>query len=284
MSQRPYDLAVCYRIYPGVSRQPIFEFTEKFPLAKLSFDSFREALGGLRVKIWVLLDNCPPSFEKFFTDAFRPDDLELVRLSGEGNWATFGRQIEILCRQKAADLVYFAEDDYLYLSQSLQKCAAFIRENQDVDFVTPFDHLDYHTTFFHQHRRERRTFAGQEWVTVNSCCLTFMAKQQSLIETRDVFQTYTRGNADAALWLSLTKYRVFNPLAPFRCFVQSPFQAAAIAMAWRHCFKQIMFGRKRSLWVPRPALATHMERSGLAPGINWESNFRARLKEQPQQG
>jgi hypothetical protein len=53
------DLAVAYRIYPRVSKSHAFFSADKFRLSKMCLDSFRGALGGLRVKVWALLDGCP---------------------------------------------------------------------------------------------------------------------------------------------------------------------------------------------------------------------------------
>ena len=57
-----YDLAIAYRVYPVVSKPaqslPLGE--DKYLLSEVCFRSFKESLGTLRAKIWVLLDSCPP--------------------------------------------------------------------------------------------------------------------------------------------------------------------------------------------------------------------------------
>src|SRR5271170_2198357 len=80
MSQFGYDLAVAYRIYPkmSASRPPIFA-EDKFKLAELCFRSFKGSLGNLKVKLWVLLNHCPPEYEKMFTQSWPAEDLVLVR-------------------------------------------------------------------------------------------------------------------------------------------------------------------------------------------------------------
>src|SRR4051812_42796696 len=88
---RPFDLAVCYRIYPGVSRDPLFGFKEKLPLARLNLETFKESLGGLKIKLWVLLDNCPPTYAELFKSIFPDTAMELIPLAGEGNGPTFRR-------------------------------------------------------------------------------------------------------------------------------------------------------------------------------------------------
>ena len=135
-----FDLAVCYRIYPGVSREPIFGFSEKLPLVRLNLETFKESLGDLKIKLWVLLDNCPPAYAELVKSIFPDTPIELIPLGGEGNGPTFIRQVEILSAQTAADFVYFAEDDYLYLPCSLERSVNFMRRHPEADFVTPYDH------------------------------------------------------------------------------------------------------------------------------------------------
>ena len=87
-----YDLAIAYRVYPEVSK-PARSLTfgdDKYLLSEVCFRSFKESLGALRAKIWVLLDSCPPEYEALFRRYVDPDDLVIVRLDGAGNRATFG--------------------------------------------------------------------------------------------------------------------------------------------------------------------------------------------------
>lgn len=57
-----YDLAVGYRIYPRVSANPIMGFKDKLALVQLNLETFKEAIGNLKIKMWVLLDNCRGGF------------------------------------------------------------------------------------------------------------------------------------------------------------------------------------------------------------------------------
>src|SRR6266496_3866367 len=110
-----WDLAVCYRIYPGLSGRPMLGFTDKLVLATEALKSFKCALGRLRAKIYVLLDGCPLAYQELFESLFDPEGLELIPLQSAGNANTFRKQIEVLSAQQTAEIVYFAEDDYLYL-------------------------------------------------------------------------------------------------------------------------------------------------------------------------
>lgn len=272
--QKPYDLAVCYRIYPRVSGRPIFAFTDKLELVRLNLKSFAAALGGLKVKLWVILDNCPPIYQELVRGLLPHTDLEFILLPGEGNWATFERQIELLTHQSASELVYFAEDDYLYLPNALELAVRFMQRHDGVEFVTLYDHADYYTKYIHQLAGLEFNEDSHRWRIVASTCLTFLARQQALRETAEVFRTFCRGNSDLGLWLALTKTRALNPWSFLRSLHDGLFFSASHALAWRYAWRQLLRGRRRKLWVPVPSLATHMEISGLAPGVDWQTIFR----------
>ena len=109
--KRDYDLAVAYRIYPRVSKTPLVFADDKLKLGQLCLRSFHRALGSLRAKLFVLLDNCPPSYAQMFRSEFGTDDLELIDLDDVGNRASFGSQLTVLSEQRDSDFVYFAEDE-----------------------------------------------------------------------------------------------------------------------------------------------------------------------------
>ncbi|HEY1789833.1 MAG TPA: glycosyltransferase family 2 protein [Verrucomicrobiae bacterium] len=272
-----YDLAVCYRIYPGVSGNPIFGFREKLPLLRLNLETFKDSLGGLKVKMWVLLDKCPAAYSDLLNELFPETEMKIISLGGEGNGATFRRQVDILRKQADSDLVYFAEDDYIYLPRSLEHTVQFMRGHSDVDFAAPYDHLDYHKSFLHRFRGPEIVEGGHRWRKVVSTCLTFMARKQAVEESAAVFNTYNK-NPDLALWMALTKIRVGNPWSWVRSLGDGLFFSASHALAWRYGWRHIVFGKRQTLWSPTPSLITHMESNGLAPGVDWEGMFGKRAE------
>lgn len=272
-----YDLAVCYRIYPGVSGNPIFGFKEKMPLLRLNLESFKESLGNLKIKMWVLLDKCPFDYRGFLEKSFPETDMKIIPLEGEGNKATFHRQVDILRTQTDSELVFFAEDDYLYLPRSLERVVHFMGTHADADFVAPYDHADYHNKFIHRFRSIDVVDDGYRWRKVTSTCLTFMARKQALLQSAEVFKTFNK-NPDLAIWMALTKIRVCNPWSWIRSAGDGLFFPASHALAWRYAWRQILFGKKTALWSPTPSLITHMEKDGLAPGVDWEGIFGPRVE------
>lgn len=282
-----YDLAVCYRIYPGVSGSPIFGFKQKPPLLRLNLETFRESLGDLKIKLWVLLDKCPGFYRDMLEEIFSGIKMEIIPLGGEGNGPTFRRQMEILSTQTDSNLVYVAEDDYLYLPGSLQQAVAFMCNHPDADFATLYDHPDIHDKFIHRFRANEIAEGDHRWHNIVSTCLTFMARKQALVDSLAVFKTYNK-NPDLALWMALTKIRVRNPWSWIRSAGDGLFFSVSHALAWRYAWRHIIFGKRRTLWAPVPTLATHMETRGLAPGVDWSGIFgtraeslKAQLKQAP---
>ena len=278
MNEFKYDLAVAYRIYPKVSSHPPPVFTDdKYKLAKLCLESFKCSLGNLRIKLWVLLDNCPPIYEELFTRLWSPEDLVFKRFPGVGDAATFREQARILSEQTAAEIVYLAEDDYFYLPGQFAGAVNFLKQNADVDFVSPYDHPDIYSTELHHLPRVARTMDGKTWQSCMSTTHTFLTTRKTLHEARWVLlRRYGRVSPDLSRWMALTKRRVFNPVFFARSAVSCPFWAGSIYYAWRYCWKQILFGRRFNLWVPHPSIANHMAAGMEAPGIDWQTEFEQR--------
>ncbi len=268
-----YDLAVAYRIYPKVARPalglPLSH--DKLQLADACLRSFRESLGTLRVKLWVLLDACPPEYEEMLFRYFDREQLVLIPLQKTGNLGTFEQQIDILSNQTDSELVYFAEDDYFYLPDQFRAMVDYLRAHDDVDFVTPYDHLDCYNLELHDYPKRLRVSANRHWRTAGSTCLTFLTSRRTLQQTAHVFRTYGLKNSDASLWLSLTKHGVWNPFTLSRYAIKNPWLAKIVVKAWLHGWRQILFGERRHLWVPVPGIATHLDVNALSPSVDWRS-------------
>ena len=266
-----FDLAVAYRIYPRVAKPAVgLPFSnDKLDLSEICLRSFKNSVADMRVKVWVLLDGCPPEYQEIFRRYFDDQDLVLLPLDHVGNRAAFGKQIDILLEQEDSDLIYFAEDDYFYRRNQFRRMADFLKANSDVHFVTPYDHPDCYRLEIHRRRKWIRAFEGQHWRTAASTCLTFMARKQTLRQKEAAFRSYCRRNDDCSLWLSLTKTSIFDPIQSVRFALREPRFAKLIGKSWLHGWKQILFGDRASLWVPVPGIATHLDINALSPGIDW---------------
>ena len=269
--QGRYDLAVAYRIYPSVSKPALglpFD-QDKYRQSEVCLRSFKQSLGSLRVKMWALLDGCPDDYETMFRRYVDAEDLVLIRLPRVGNQRTFSMQIDILLKQDDCSIVYFAEDDYFYLPDQLPAAIAYLTESDGVDFVSPYDHLDCYTMHLHKHPNWIRVHRSHHWRTAASTCLTFLTTKEKLKKCERVFRSFCSGNEDSSLWLSLTKYRVFNFVALLCSLREGGIAWKSIVKSWIFCWRQIAFGRRFRLWVPVPAIATHLDVRALSPTIDW---------------
>lgn len=269
VGRRRYDLAVAYRIYPSVSKpaQSLPFGSNKLAQAEICLWTFRRALGDVRAKVWVILDGCPGEYRILFERCFASEDLVFVPVDAVGNRATFGKQLDILLSQDDAEFVYLAEDDYLYEEDSIIRMLDFLRAADVNTFVSPYDHPDCYNLDLHRERKWISVFEGRHWRTASSTCLTFLTRKRTLAKYERGFRSYTRGNGDCALWLSVTKRRVFDPLAVIRAVHQRYWREPV--KAWMYCWPQILFGPSARLWVPMPAFATHLCAGLLSPGCDW---------------
>jgi hypothetical protein len=279
MSQFSYDLAVAYRIYPkpSSSRPSVFA-DDKFKLIELCFQSFKESVGNLKVKLWVLLNNCPPEFEEIFTKRWPAEDLVLLRYPGVPPGTTLHEQSRILMEQTDAKVVYFAEDDYFYLPGQFQLAVEFLRDNPDVDFVTPYEHPSMYDTDLHRIGVKTRQYVGKTWVSSFSTTHTFLTSREILVKNRWLFLTFHDWvTPDLAMWMALTKRRVFNPVKFFWWLPAHRFWSGSIFYAWYYFWRQILFGRRHCLWVASPSIATHMIATQEGPGVDWRAEFQKRI-------
>ena len=264
------DLAIAYRIYPGVSKTPIVHAHDKLALSELALASFKRSCSGVSVKIWAILDSCPPEYEQLFRKYFSDEELVIVHCNKAGNGATFSLQIDKLLSQNEAEYVYLAEDDYFYLDNGMKEMIEFMNSHKDVDFITAYDHPDYYEMDFHSHREHVRAFARHHWRTATSTCLSFLARKSSLKKAERIFRTFEKKNYDTSIWMALTKRGAYNPFTILISLFSSKQLFTSLIKAWLYTPLQLLFGRKYSLWSPMPSLATHLESTGISPVVDWK--------------
>ena len=266
-----YEVTIAYRIYPRVSKSPFIHPDNKLKLTEVGIRTLKESLGNLSAKVFFLLDNCPEEYHTMILKYFSEQDLSFLPYDGIGNLATFGKQIDLLLAQTTTDIIMFAEDDYVYRRNELTKAIGLMKNYPAIDFVSPYDHLDSYLLPIHtQHQYEIIVAEGLHWRTSTSTCLTFLTRKTTLLRTEKIFRSYCKGNWDSSLWFSLTKFNVSNPGSMFLLF-SDLFLFKTIVKSWLYGWSQILFGKKYKLWQPIPSIATHMERTSLAPTLDWEA-------------
>jgi len=264
-----FDIAIAYRIYPGVSKQPFVHPDNKLKLTEVGIQTINQSLRGLKARFFILLDNCPEEYERMISSHLKSHQITFLKYNGIGNLSTFGKQIEILLSQTDSEVIMFAEDDYVYRRNELEKAVRLLRNNPEIEFVTPYDHLDSYILPIHtKYKYEIIAKEDLHWRTSASTCLTFLTTKETLRRTENVFRSYCKGNWDSSLWFALTKFNVLNPASLFLIF-QDIFLFKTVLKSWIFNPGQILFGRKYKLLQSIPSIATHMEKISLAPSIDW---------------
>ncbi|MCL5990477.1 MAG: glycosyltransferase family 2 protein [Bacteroidetes bacterium] len=227
----------------------------------------------MKVKFWIILDNCPDEYTDLFKKYIPDDGIEFINLPGVGNSETFAKQMDLLLKQNDSEYIYFAEDDYFYLPDHFYELIDFMKNNEDVHFVSPYNHPDYYEYHIHNNKYEVKSFSNKKWRTGATTCMTFLTTKKIMIENEKTFRTYTRKNYDTSLWLSLTNYKLLNPLNFFKYLFIDKRMAKVFVKGWIHNRNQLLFGKRWKLWIPVPSIATHMDSKHLAPSIDWYQLF-----------
>jgi hypothetical protein len=264
-----YDLTVAWRVYPKISRTPFIDFVSKYELVKVCLKSFINSTKDLKIKYFFILDGCPFEYNNLIHELFNQQDFVIIETPGIGNELTFKKQIEILLDQKYSEAIYFAEDDYLYQPEQFCKIVKFLKE-KDVDFVSCYQHFDTFTNNIHLHSRDIKHAYDHFWHTDSSTCLTFITTKETLRKTKDIFLTYCNGNFDVCIWLTITGTFVRNPFNYFKYYFFDKNSFWILQTAFRKGLRFLFTSRKYKLWIPYPAIGTHIEKDFISPSVDWK--------------
>ncbi|MFZ9687267.1 MAG: hypothetical protein ACO3AW_04800 [Chitinophagaceae bacterium] len=267
-----FDLSVAWRIYPKVSKTPIFFSNDKYKIVELSLQSFINSTNGLKIKYYFILDGCPEKYRELIKNLFKDFNYEILETNSVGNLKTFELQLDILSNQNFSEIVYFAEDDYLYQPHIFYKSLNFIKSKNKVDFLTCYHHKETTYHLIHHIKRKKVTSDEINWQTDASTCLTFMTKKSVLNETKRIFLTYTKGNNDCSIWLTLTKFHIYNPLKYFQFWKNNNNGYDILKMSVKYGFKYF-FTRKYLLWTSVPGICTHLEKGHESPYVDWNEVY-----------
>jgi hypothetical protein len=200
-------LNVLYRICPKMSiRSPYFG-TSKLTQTLKCLATFEVAFENIPHKTTFILDSCPGEYWDNIRLLVRTEKTMI-----EGEWktdrGTFLKQVELACGLLDVELVYFAEDDYIYLPGAGEKLIAALGV---YDFITPYDHPDYYrepNTNLEQHLS---VVNNQHWVNRISTCHTFGTWAKNIKANKAIFEKYAPN--DYAEWVDITKkYSLVSPV------------------------------------------------------------------------
>lgn len=264
-------LAICYRIYPGVSKVPAIHSDNKLKMSELAIRSFVRALDGLEPKIWVILDNCGEEYNQMFRKYLAPFQHELINLEKAGNAATFGLQMDILSNQEFSEFVYFAEDDYFFLDNAFIKTLEVLKQGK-ADFATPYNHPDLYNFSIHNYKYEIEEIDGLKWRNAASTTMSFMTTRKNLKKYYRILNTYTKLNYDASMWFAMTKIAIRNPLKILKNSLAN-YSYFNIYLKLIYFSPFSFFGKSAVLLNPMSSLATHLDNKGLPPEVDWYKEF-----------
>lgn len=265
-----FDMAVAWRIYPGVSKKPLIHPDNKLKLTETCLRSFLMSTGDLNIKFFLILDGCPPPYEQLVHSLLSGYNYEVIATDAIGNHGTFALQVDLLSKQLEAELVYFAEDDYLYEPGAMEKMVELMRTGKKADFATVFYSKDIVQHPIHDHQHAVQWNAGALWMSDSSTCLTFLTSKTTLLATKDLLLTYCRGNNDCAIWLILTKTHIYNPFKYLR-FAMAPDKECwnILKMSVKYSFRYFFRPRRYRLWVSWPGIGTHLETPTVMEAPKW---------------
>lgn len=264
-------LAICYRIYPGVSKVPAIHSDNKLKMSELCLRSFVRSLEGIDAKIWVLLDNCGNEYNQMFEKYLAPFEFELINLNKAGNAATFGMQMDILTLQDFSEYIYFAEDDYFYLENAFFETLEVLKQNK-AEFATPYNHPDFDTLLIHDYEYFITEINNKKWRNAASTTMSFMTTKSNLAKYEKIFRTYTKLNYDASMWFAITKLNLKNPIKILKYCLSSKMYLMIFLKVF-YFTPLASFGNGATLLSPLKSLATHLDNKGLPPEIDWNAEF-----------
>ena len=247
-----FDLTIAYRVSPFLPPSLPKIFNEKLELVTACLLSFKEAIEGLKAKVYVIMDRCPKIYEKVFKELFENVEIKklesnIIESSWDMNVQTFKLQLEYLNSQQYSEIVMFQEDDYLYL-QSIKPMLEFI-SNENVDFISPYLHPWIINTSWKKFIKNRIIQNKIEWIQIPYTTNTFMTKKNILLEANKFLNLYYK-TGDMYRFIILTKN-----IRPLR--IDLPYYRYRIgALKFLRYYLSL---RKYTLWMPNPTIADHIE-------------------------
>lgn len=263
---------IIYRSSPGENQKGRPSFYSK----ELALSSFLSALEHAPAGDRIFVN------DGALTDA-RADQMRtagrVVQLPAVGNCRSYRACIGLVETADWADddLVYMVEDDYLHLPHSLTSLVNVASALRDVDYFTLYNHPDYYALARHRSymmlRRGRSVVDEVEWRSVRSTCLTYGARVGALRQDSWVHYLCSRpgaGPQDDAMWAIVTGAGP-SLILPRLLNVGGRPDVLVVANRWARPSRR---PRRRSLYVSRPSLATHLEAARLGLGTDWEGAAR----------
>jgi hypothetical protein len=219
--------------------------------------------------IHVIADNCEPKTIDFLR-TYTEQGLTYEETS-LGNSGSFMYIVNKIIKTRGTDdYVYLLEDDYLHLPGSKK---VLLEGLEIADYVTLYDHPDKYkldgnggNPFNFKRLQKTRLYltASTHWRECNSTTMTFSCKVQMLIESRKIWEKYTKTAIpkDNLAFYKITQNSVSDLLMFFSRLRKTLFLILLC--------NQFRRNRIKKLISAVPAYATHTELANLSSVINWD--------------
>ena len=276
-------LRVVYRSHGGENRKARPGYYSK----RLALASFVAALSAVRDRADALFLNDGPIPADRLALMAPAGEVRAVR--GGSNRRSFRAAVALAARRRPGphDLVWFAEDDYLYAPDALARLLAAADRIGDADYFSLYGRLALDPASPRAATRFRSPdgaaaapeavdLDGTRWYRAASTTSTFGVRGHVLARDARLLRTmpFTGGAWDHATCLAVqgrapyTWEEVRTDLLPAgpdrpRAVLRGLARGAAVVRSRRRP------GLRRQLWAADPEPVTHLEEDGLAPGTDW---------------
>jgi hypothetical protein len=215
---------------------------------------------------------------------------EVIETAGLGNGGSY-RYLLAQAETRSwdgDDIVYFAEDDYLYRRCAFSDLERSARTIDRASFFTLYDNPDYdtlplHRSFERTHRDDRWSIGDLEWRAVRNTTMSFAARVGDLRQQAwmhllgsNPFLGESPHPADDYIWNASQSF-VGKALIPvlFRCV--NPRNGVMVnAKRVGLMLREYRSDRRNKLLVaPTVSLATHMHVPFIAPNVDWAAEASA---------
>lgn len=228
-------MKVFYRIYPGKPDNRPFANGNKFLLVRECLHSFLRSCYRSRSNIQLdfLLDGCPDEWASMVHYEAYGFEHSIIMLDGIGNKPSFLKQLDMALQDGPGDeLVYFAEDDYLYRPEAIKQLLAVYHPSH-CGLYSLYDHPDRYTRSDDRDPVANGIIVSGDWHwrTAESTTMTFGAPRHVIEKAADIMCEC--GVEGRRMWYPIIDAGYL-------------------------------------LWSPIPSLATHVQDGVLALCVDWE--------------
>lgn len=263
------DLTICLRVYPWIAdKQKVF-CDDKFTIYQKSLTSLILSCWTLNVKYIIMLDACPEEYQIFTESILRDHNHEIISYKNkQWNAKTFRKQVEILT-DTDCDIIYFAEDDYLYLENSIKRFIQDFRQDS-AEFGTLYCSPDYKKFLIHDYKPIEKMYKTIRYWYFASTTMTFFAKRKALIKYQSWLLTYSQWNHDFSMRFTITKYNIFTIIKPFLYLFKDFWSFKLWWYIWYKCNIKNFIVPKWKLMIPLKSWATHIDKEWIDWSIDWK--------------